>query len=471
MAARTKLDEKEAVLKGRLEELRLHDAAKSPPLSPPLTQGAAAAGPEFLSLEDVERFSRQLCVRGWGGARTQTALAHARVVIVGCGGLGVPAALALAAAGVGSLTLVDDGETAISDAPRQWPLLLSPAMARGERGKAALLAAACATVAPPWARTLAMRARAGPANALALISGSNVVIDATDTAAARFLLSDACQLAGAVPLVSGAALGAYGQVGVFGGGGGAPCYRCLHPSAPPAPESCADAGALGPVTGATGALLALEAMKVLALGASADNNTAPRLAGVESLAGRLLYLDGAAGSARVARLRGRRADCLTCGDAPAIKSMADSAAWIQTHGLAWAEGGNRVSSCAAAAAAGVAEVAPADAALALASAPPAVRPLLVDVRSPEEFSICALPGSLSVPLASIELGPAAALAAAGLAALPPSTATIYTVCRRGIDSAAAARILSKDLGFQNVASLRGGLAAWSSEVDAKLPVY
>jgi len=145
-----------------------------------------------------------------------------------------------------------------------------------------------------------------PANAVDLVRGYDVVVDASDNAPTRYLASDACAVAKR-PLVSGAAIGTDGQLTVYCAGGDAPCYRCLFPTAP-APPSCArcvDAGVLGPVPGVIGTMQAVEAIKLLA--------------GIgEPLVRRLLAWDALSGRFHVVKLRSRTAGCVACGDAPAI---------------------------------------------------------------------------------------------------------------------------------------------------------
>ena len=233
----------------------------------------------MFSDEEVERYARHLVLREIGG-QGQRRLADARVLVVGAGGLGGPAALYLAAAGVGALGLIDDDRVALSNLQRQvlyatTDINRPKVEAAGERLRAL----------NPHVEVLARGERLTPANAAGLLAGFDLVLDGTDDFGTRHVVNAACVSAG-TPLVSGAVARWTGQVGVFAG---RPCYRCLVPEAPPEAETCARVGVAGALTGVVGAMMAMEALK-LAAGAGAP------------LLGRLLVYDGLAGSAHVARV-------------------------------------------------------------------------------------------------------------------------------------------------------------------------
>ena len=228
-----------------------------------------------FSEDEIGRYARHLVLAEVGGPGQQR-LKAARVAVVGLGGVGAPAALYLAAAGVGTLRLIDDDTVGLSNLQRQIAFAGSdigrPKVEAGEESLSAL---------NPHIRIESRPERLTHQNAVALLEGSAVVIDGTDDFATRFAVSDAC-LALDIPLVSGA-LGRWtGQVGVFRG---RPCYRCLVPEAPPDAETCARVGVIGALAGVVGSMAALEAIKMLA-GAGAP------------LMGRLLLYDGLAGTAR-----------------------------------------------------------------------------------------------------------------------------------------------------------------------------
>ncbi|MDB5441434.1 MAG: UBA/THIF-type binding protein [Caulobacteraceae bacterium] len=242
-----------------------------------------------FSKDEVERYARHLVLSEIGGPGQQR-LKAARILVVGLGGLGCPAAAYLAAAGVGTLTLVDPDHVALSNLQRQ---LLYTAQDVG-RAKAEVAADRLAALNPHTACELVVAA-IGPGNAADLIEGHDLVLDGTDNFATRFEVSDAC-VACKVPLVSGA-LGRWsGQVAVFTG---RPCYRCLVPEIPPDAETCAAVGVVGALGGVIGSMMALEAVKLIA-GAG------------ETLAGRLLVYDGLSAQTRTLRVPPDPA-CPSCG--------------------------------------------------------------------------------------------------------------------------------------------------------------
>lgn len=241
-----------------------------------------------FSEHDVERYARQLVLAEIGGPGQQ-ALKAARVAVVGVGGVGAPAALYLAGAGVGGLTLIDDDRVAVSNLHRQ--ILFSTA----DAGRPKVEAAGARLTGLNPGLTVAAAGRLTAANARSLLAGHDLVLDGTDDFATRFAVNAACLSLG-LPLVSGA-LGRWsGQVGVFTG---RPCYRCLTPEAPPDAETCERVGVVGPLAGVIGSLAALEAIK-LVVGAG------------RPLTGRLLLYDGLAGAARTATIAADPA-CPDCG--------------------------------------------------------------------------------------------------------------------------------------------------------------
>jgi molybdopterin/thiamine biosynthesis adenylyltransferase len=242
-----------------------------------------------FSDDEIERYARHLVLAEVGGPGQQR-LKAARVGVVGLGGVGAPAALYLAAAGVGALRLIDDDAVALSNLQRQ---ILFDAPAVG-RPKVEAGAEALAALNPHVA--LETRAeRLTSENACGLLAGCDVVIDGTDDFATRFAVNAACLGLG-TPLVSGA-LGRWtGQVGVFTG---RPCYRCMVSEAPPDAETCARVGVIGALAGVVGSMAALEAIKLIAQAG-------------QPLSGRLLLYDGLAGTARTVRVA-PDPDCSDCG--------------------------------------------------------------------------------------------------------------------------------------------------------------
>lgn len=229
--------------------------------------------------DEVERYARHLVLSEVGGPGQQ-ALKRARVLIVGAGGVGAPAALYLAAAGVGTLGLIDHDAVALSNLQRQ--ILFDT----DDVGRPKVEAAATRLEGlNPHVAVQTFVERLTAENAVARIEDFDLVLDGTDDFETRFLVNAACVAAGR-PLVSGA-LGRWsGQVAVFAG---RPCYRCLVPHMPPDAETCARVGVVGALAGVVGSMAALEAIKVLT-GAG------------QPLTGRLLLYDGLAGTARTVRI-------------------------------------------------------------------------------------------------------------------------------------------------------------------------
>jgi len=242
-----------------------------------------------FSDDEIERYARHLVLAEVGGPGQQR-LKAARIGIVGMGGVGAPAALYLAAAGVGRLRLIDDDQVALSNLQRQ--------IAFSEQDVGAPKVEAGATRLAALNRHIGIEAaaeRLTSDNAARLLDGCDLVIDGTDDFGTRFATNAAC-VAASIPLVSGA-LGRWsGQVGVFAG---RPCYRCLVPEVPPDAETCARVGVVGALAGVVGSMAALEAIKLIT-GAG------------EALIGRLLVYDGLAAAARVVSVSADPS-CPVCG--------------------------------------------------------------------------------------------------------------------------------------------------------------
>jgi molybdopterin/thiamine biosynthesis adenylyltransferase len=242
-----------------------------------------------FSEAEVERYARHLVLREIGGPGQQ-ALKAASVLVVGAGGLGAPASLYLAAAGVGRIVLIDPDDVDRSNLQRQV------LYAEADIGRPKVEAAAQRLAAlNPHIAIEPVRARLDAANAAELVRGVDLVLDGTDDFGVRFCVNAAC-VAGGRTLVSGAIGRWTGQVGVFRG---RPCYRCLVPEIPPDAETCSAVGVVGALAGVIGSMMALEAVKLVA-GAG------------EPLAGRLLVYDALAGETRTVRI-GADPACEVCG--------------------------------------------------------------------------------------------------------------------------------------------------------------
>ena len=242
-----------------------------------------------LSDEEVERYARHLVLREIGGPGQQ-ALKAARVAIVGAGGLGAPAALYLATAGVGAITLIDHDTVSLSNLQRQ--VLYGVKDIGAEK---VVVATGRLKDINPHVVVHAVASELTIDNARRLFSDVDLVLDGTDNFPTRFVVNAACVEAGR-PLVSGAIGRWTGQVGVFAG---KPCYLCLVPEAPPDAETCSAVGVVGALAGVIGSMMALETIKMIT-GAG------------EALTGRLLIYDGLAGEARTVRI-GADPHCKVCG--------------------------------------------------------------------------------------------------------------------------------------------------------------
>lgn len=356
------------------------------------------------------------------GVAGQERLRAARVLLIGAGGLGSPAALYLAAAGVGTLGIVDDDRVDLTNLQRQ---VLHGTAAIG-RPKTDSAAERLHDLNPDVA-VERFETRLDSANALGLVGRFDLVVDGSDNFPTRYLVNDACVLTKR-PDVYGSIFRFDGQVSVFAAPDG-PCYRCLY-AEPPAPElipSCAEGGVLGVLPGIIGSLQALEALKLI-LGTG------------DALVGRLLLFEGLRLRFRELRVR-RDPACVVCGDAPSITSLVDYEAFcgVPRGGPAQAE-------------IGVEEL--------RAARGTAAPPLVVDVREPWEWEIARIPESVHIPLGAL---------GARLAEVDPRR-EVVTVCHRGQRSLAA-RDLLVAAGFSQVRSLAGGVDAWAALVDREMARY
>jgi adenylyltransferase/sulfurtransferase len=262
----------------------------------------AIAGGQVLTAEQMERYSRQIMIPQVG-ADGQRKLLAAKVLIVGAGGLGSPAAIYLAAAGVGTIGIVDNDELELSNLQRQI-LHHTPDIGRPK------VESAQETIARynPDVRVIPYRVRFSSANTLEIVAQYDIIVGAVDNFVTRYLLNDACYLAGK-PYIDGGVFLFEGQAAVFIPGQG--CYRCLFPAPPPTGvvPSPSQVGLLGALPGVIGVIEAFEALKlILGLG--------------ESLCGRLLIFDALTMEFRQVRTR-RDPQCPLCGDAPTIRELGD----------------------------------------------------------------------------------------------------------------------------------------------------
>jgi molybdopterin/thiamine biosynthesis adenylyltransferase/rhodanese-related sulfurtransferase len=373
-----------------------------------------------LSASERDRYQRHLALAEIGAAG-QEKLKAARVLVVGAGGLGSPAALYLAAAGCGTLGLLDCDRVELSNLQRQV-LFDSSAIARSkaEAGRERLASL------NPEIRVVAHALELKAANVRAVFKDYDLVLDGTDRLATRYLVNDACVILG-LPLVSAAIHRFEGQIMTYVPGRG-PCYRCVFPQAPEGVvPNCAQAGVLGVLPGVLGTLQATEAIKLIT--------------GVgEPLLGRLLTYDALEMRFHEFRVA-RRPDCAVCGNAPTITEPRDPA---PLPAAAAARAVRRITAGAL------------NELLREARAP---APRLVDVREVHEFSAGHLEGSVNIPLGELPRR---------LAEIAPHDAPVF-ICRSGGRSLAACELALR-AGIVAPANLEGGLLAWAREIDPALPV-
>ena len=378
-------------------------------------------GPPLTSAE-LRRYARHFSLPEIGEPG-QRRLRNARVLLVGAGGLGSPAALYLTAGGVGVLGLVDDDRVDETNLQRQ---ILYGTSALGRPKSEA--AAERLHDLNPHVHVERFATRLTSANALDILRDFDLVVDGSDNFPTRYLVSDACVLLGKQD-VYGAIFRFEGQVSVFGAPGG-PCYRCLFRDPPP-PElvpSCEQAGVLGVVPGVIGSLQALEAVKLIT--------------GVgEPLAGRLLMFDGLPMRFRELPLR-KDPECRACGKDPTIRELIDyeafcgTAAAVEDDGVEWSVRTLQQQ---------------------IVSGAPVQ---LVDVREPWEWSICRLAEAVLLPLRELP---------SRFGELDPSR-TVVAYCHTGQRSLVARQFLLAQ-GFADVRSLRGGVEGWAIEIDPSMARY
>lgn len=250
--------------------------------------------------DQIRRYARHIILPEVGGTG-QARLLNAKVLVIGAGGLGSPVILYLAAAGVGTIGVIDDDVVDLSNLQRQ----VLHATSRVGAPKVESAARAVAEINPD-VRLVPIRARLEPGNAMEVLEGWDVVADGSDNFSTRFLVNDACRLAGRT-LVSAAILRFDGQLSTFKPGG--PCYRCIYREAPPegAVPTCSSAGILGAIAGTMGSLQATEVLKEL-LGIG------------ESMSGRLMIYDALSVAFRTIKVP-RDPGCPLCGDHPAITDL------------------------------------------------------------------------------------------------------------------------------------------------------
>ncbi len=389
---------------------------------PPLVEPA-----DSLTVEEVRRYSRHLIIPDVAMAG-QKRLKNARVLAIGAGGLGSPTLMYLAAAGVGTLGVIDYDTVDESNLQRQ----IIHGQSDIGRSKAQSARDSIHEI-NPLVKVVLHEERLENDNVFEIFSQYDLIVDGTDNFATRYLVNDACVLLGK-PYVWGSIYRFDGQASVFWAENG-PCYRCLYPEPPPPGmvPSCAEGGVLGVLCASIGSIQATEAIKLLT--------------GIgESLIGRLMIYDALEMSYRTVRIR-KDPECPICGKNPTITELIDyetfcgtvsDEAQLAAQGSTivprelkqWIDRGENI--------------------------------FLVDVREPAEFEIVSIPGAVLIPKGEFLNGSA-------LAQLPQDK-RIVLYCKTGIRSAEALAIV-KGAGFADAVHVGSGVVGWVNQVDPSLPSY
>jgi adenylyltransferase/sulfurtransferase len=389
---------------------------------PPLVEPAAD-----LSTDEIRRYSRHLIIPDVA-VTGQKRLKNAKVLCVGAGGLGSPALMYLAAAGVGTLGVVDFDTVDESNLQRQ----IIHGQSDVGRSKAESARDSVLEI-NPLVNVVVHNTALTNDNVFEIFGQYDLIVDGTDNFATRYMVNDACVLLGK-PYIWGSIYRFDGQASVFWAEYG-PCYRCLYPEPPPPGmvPSCAEGGVLGVLCASIGAIQVTEAIKVLT--------------GIgEPLLGSLMVYDALEMSYRKIKVR-KDPQCAVCGDNPTVTELIDyddfcggvseeaSAAVVgstitPTELRDWLDAGKSIH--------------------------------LVDVREPAEYEIVRIPGSTLVPKGEI-------LAGTALADLPQDK-QIVLYCKSGVRSAEALAAL-KAAGFKDAVHVQGGVVGWVKQIDPSLPVY
>jgi len=387
----------------------------------------------------VDRYGRQMLIPDFG-RKGQEKLLNARVLIIGAGGIGAPAAYYLAAAGIGKLGLVDGDKVEESNLHRQ--IIHSTYKVGMNKAKSAKLAL---QELNPYVNIEIFETHITPENAARLVENYDIVLDATDNAAARYLINDICIIKKKT-LVSGSALRWEGQLTLYGYKDG-PCYRCMYPECP-VPSmmmSCADGGVIGLVPGLVGMLESVEAIKLI-------------LGSGELFYKRMLTYDGFHNIFKNFRIRGCQENCAVCGKNPTITDVSkiDYEAFVG------------MKSCSSSAPVTI----PEDNNIKWKEFLPIYEQpdfnstaVLIDVRPKELFEVVKLDKAVSLPLGEMVDLSKGDLEKQDISSQKP----IYVMCKRGIASKRATSYLLS-LGFLNVYNIEGGFTSYNRDIDPNTPV-
>jgi sulfur-carrier protein adenylyltransferase/sulfurtransferase len=389
---------------------------------PPLVSPA-----DDLTVDEVRRYSRHLIIPDVGKTG-QRRLKNAKVLVVGAGGLGSPALLYLAAAGVGTLGVIDFDVVDESNLQRQ----IIHGQSDIGRPKAVSAMESIREV-NPLVNVVLHEERLDSDNATQIFAPYDLIVDGTDNFATRYLVNDACVLLGK-PYVWGSIYRFDGQASVFWAEHG-PCYRCLYPEPPPPGmvPSCAEGGVLGVLCGSIGSIQVTEAIKLIT--------------GIgEPLAGRLMIYDALEMTYRTVKVR-KDPECPVCGKNPTITELIDYEEFCGTV----SEDAQKAAAGSTITATELKQMLDRDENI-----------FLIDVREPNEYEIVSIPGATLIPKGEF-------LSGAALERMPQDR-RIVLHCKSGQRSAEVLAVV-KDAGFSDAVHVGGGVLAWINQVDPSLPAY
>src|SRR5450755_3052071 len=407
-------------------ELLMEFDVSLPPLTPPPTPPLVEPA-ESLTIEEVRRYSRHLIIPDVAMSG-QKRLKNARVLAIGAGGLGSPTLMYLAAAGVGTLGVIDYDTVDESNLQRQ----IIHGQSDIGRSKAQSARDSIREI-NPLVKVVLHEERLENDNVFEIFNQYDLIVDGTDNFATRYLVNDACVLLGK-PYVWGSIYRFDGQASVFWAENG-PCYRCLYPEPPPPGmvPSCAEGGVLGVLCASIGSIQVNEAIKVIT--------------GVgETLVGRLMIYDALEMSYRSLQVR-KDPECAVCGKNPTVTELIDYDAFCG----AVSEEAQQAASDSTITATELKAMLDGDDKI-----------FLVDVREPNEYEIVSIPGAVLIPKDQF-------LSGAALERLPQDR-KIVLHCKSGARSAECLAVV-KNAGFADAVHLGGGVLAWVNQVDPALPVY
>jgi adenylyltransferase/sulfurtransferase len=389
---------------------------------PPLVSPA-----DDLTVDEVRRYSRHLIIPEVGKTG-QRRLKNAKVLVVGAGGLGSPALLYLAAAGVGTLGVIDFDVVDESNLQRQ----IIHGQSDIGRPKAVSAMESIREV-NPLVNVVLHEERLDSDNAMQIFEPYDLIVDGTDNFATRYLVNDACVLLGK-PYVWGSIYRFDGQASVFWAEHG-PCYRCLYPEPPPPGmvPSCAEGGVLGVLCASIGSIQVTEAIKLIT--------------GIgEPLAGRLMIYDALEMTYRTVRVR-KDPECPVCGKNPTITELIDYEEFCGTV----SEDAQKAAAGSTITATELKQMLDRDENI-----------FLIDVREPNEYEIVSIPGATLIPKGEF-------LSGAALERMPQDK-RIVLHCKSGQRSAEVLAVV-KDAGFSDAVHVGGGVLGWINQVDPSLPAY